>query len=162
MTEIRYRYGYEPTAETMRRAQKVKDYLEADPRRHAQNYWFTSLDADNEPTGVVDWKKVKAIVDSEGELNICGTAMCLAGTVKFHEQGIKGLRAFDRDVNTAYKDAGRLLGMGPGLAYQVFYQTANEPAMKMLSNLAAGRHPFYNVEYWHEKIQENARIDGTV
>jgi len=119
-------FSNESTRET---AQRVLDFINANPAVHRQTTYFGDR------------------VNTE---NYCGTTMCVAGTALYVEYGINspmsfyehpvfGRRGNDHTGNSYAKVAGPLLGFeNADESDAIFYEMDNERAVQKLKHLVTG------------------------
>ncbi|HEY5446664.1 MAG TPA: hypothetical protein VIJ87_19810 [Pyrinomonadaceae bacterium] len=108
------------TENTKRVAQQALDYLRMYPERHDQNNFVSWEDA-----------SVEDLRHFTGQVNLCDTTMCVAGTVQWQQEGQIVLSAVDYA-------AGDYLGLDRYEWSSLFYDTNNEQAIDMLTAIANG------------------------
>lgn len=122
--------------QTQARAQAAFDFLSQNPKNHNQQ-WYISGATDVPLT----------------EENLCGTTMCVAGTVEWQAHGYV--------TDFAFSAGAMLLGLKYNEAENLFYASNNDEALDMLSAIANGdESKFYALAREATHYNGTAPIDG--
>lgn len=128
------------TAETRAQAQAALDYVTFNPHAHDQGAWVHVGHEDDKSLSISD-----AVVSQDK--NVCNTVMCVAGTVKWLNEGIDGLSHFKFNEDDAVREAGEYLGLEQEERYALFFTFDNDIAKNMLNAVANGD----TNKFWSER-----------
>ena len=130
------------TEETKAQAQAALDYIHAHPEKHAQNHWVGI----NKGNAITYFWMDNLNVTEE---NLCGTTMCVAGTLVYLNEGVDGLNRLHHNtmgvvdendvvVNGWIVTGAKYLGLTSQEAYSLFFEMDEAKAVDMLTAIANG------------------------
>lgn len=116
------------TLETQALARSVYDYLIENPEKHDQGSFVGMRDEDN---------IVNDYDGSVDEGNFCNTTLCAAGTTVWLNGGLSAVNRCLSE-NNFENVAGSLLGLDDAEQWDLFFDAAEETALKLLLAVAEG------------------------